>query len=54
MPIFPGGSVRVHSGNGQSNTINLDRGLSEPIWAAGVVALLRNPEGAVMASVTVP
>jgi len=54
VPIFPGGSVRLHSGNGQANTLNLYWALNEPAWSSGVVVRLRNPEGTVMASVTVP
>ena len=54
LPIFPGGSVRVHSGNGQANSINLYWGLSEPVWSSGGVARLRNPEGTVVVSVTLP
>ncbi|MBI3959128.1 MAG: LysM peptidoglycan-binding domain-containing protein [Chloroflexi bacterium] len=54
VPIFPGGSVRVHSGNGQANTINLYWGLAEPVWSPGATARLRNPEGTVVASVVVP
>ncbi len=54
LPIFPGGSVRVHSGNGESNSINLYWALSESVWSSGAVARLRNPEGTVVASVTVP
>lgn len=54
LPIFPGGSVRLHSGNGEANSINLYWGLSEPVWSSGSVARLRNPEGTLVASVTVP
>lgn len=54
VPIFPGGSVRVHSGNGQANSINLYWERSEPVWSSGAVARLRNPEGTVVASVTAP
>lgn len=54
LPIFPGGSVRLHSGNGEANSINLYWGLTEPVWSSGAVAQLRNPEGTVVASVAVP
>lgn len=54
VPIFPGGSVRLHSGNGQANTLNLYWALNEPAWSSGAVVRLRNPEGTVMASVTTP
>jgi len=54
VPIFPGGSIRVHSGNGQANSINLYWKLAEPVWSSGAVARLRNPEEAVVVSVTVP
>lgn len=54
LPIFPGGSVRLHSGNGETNSINLYWGLAEPVWSSGAIARLRNPEGTVVTSVTVP
>lgn len=54
LPIFPGGSVRVHSGNGEANSVNLYWALAEPVWASGAVARLRNPEGTLVTSVTVP
>lgn len=54
LPIFPGGSVRLHSGNGEANSINLYWGLAEPVWSSGAVAQLRNPEGTVVANLTVP
>ncbi|MFZ1752144.1 MAG: LysM peptidoglycan-binding domain-containing protein, partial [Caldilineaceae bacterium] len=54
LPIFPGGSVRVHSGNGEANSISLYWGQSEPVWSSGAVARLRNPEGTVVVSVTIP
>jgi LysM repeat protein len=54
LPIFPGGSLRLHSGNGEANSVNLYWGLAEPVWSSGAVARLRNPEGTVVTSVTVP
>ena len=54
LPIFPGGSVRLHSGNGEANSVNLYWGLTEPVWSSGAVARLRNPEGTVVTSVAVP
>lgn len=54
VPVFPGGSVRLHSGNGEANSINFYWSLAEPVWSSGAVARLRNPEGTVVASVTVP
>lgn len=54
LPIFPGGSVRLHSGNGEANSVNLYWALTEPVWSPGAIARLRNPEGTVVTSVTVP
>lgn len=54
LPIFPGGSVRVHSGNGEANSVALYWAQTAPVWSSGAVARLRNPEGTVVASVTVP
>lgn len=54
LPIFPGGSVRLHSGNGEANSVNLYWALAEPVWSSGTIARLRNPEGTLVTSVTVP
>jgi len=54
LPIFPGGSVRLHSGNGEANSVNFYWAQTEPVWSSGTIARLRNPEGTVVTSVTVP
>jgi len=53
VPIFPGGSVRLHSGNGEANSVNLYWELNESIWQSGTMARPRNPEGTGVVSATV-
>jgi hypothetical protein len=54
VPVFPGGSVRVHSRAGTDSTIDLFWGLTEPVWQSGVEARLINAQGNVVNSYTVP
>ena len=53
-PLFPGGSLRVHSRAGTDTTIDLYWGLTESIWRSGVTAQLRNAQGDVVATLRVP
>lgn len=54
LPLFPGGSVRLHSESGQDDSLNLYWGQSSPIWEPGAVARLFNSDGREVASYTVP
>ena len=54
VPLFPGGSVRVHSGSGTNTSIDFFWGLTEPLWQSGVTARLLNAEGAAVNTSTVP
>jgi LysM repeat protein len=53
-PLFPGGSVRVHTRSGESSSIDFYWGLSEPAWPSGATAQLINDQGTVVHSYTVP
>ena len=53
-PLFPGGSLRIHSAAGQDTTIDLYWGLGEAVWRSGVTAQLRNAQGEVVTSFSVP
>ena len=54
VPLFTGGSVRVHSAGGADTTIDLYWGLTEPAWQSGVEARLLSPQGDVVHTYTVP
>lgn len=53
-PLFPGGSLRIHSTAGIDSTIDLYWGLSEAVWRSGVSAQLRDGQGEVIATLRVP
>lgn len=54
VPIFPGGSIRLHSGAGEDTSIDLYWGLSEAVWQAGAEAQLVSSQGETVASYIVP
>lgn len=54
IPLFAGGSVRVHSRSGTDTTIDLYWGLTEPAWPSGVEARLIDAQGDVVDSYVVP
>jgi LysM repeat protein len=43
--VFPGGSVRLHSGSGADSTIDRYWAQSAPVWASGATAVLQNAQG---------
>ena len=53
-PLFPGGSVRVHSAAGSNTSVDLYWGLAEPVWQSGVNAQLVNNQGDVVGAYRVP
>jgi len=53
-PLFPGGSVRVHSAAGGSTSVDFYWGLAEPVWQSGVTAQLVNDQGDVVSAYRVP
>ncbi|HXF60013.1 MAG TPA: LysM peptidoglycan-binding domain-containing protein [Caldilineaceae bacterium] len=54
VPLFPGGSVRVHSGAGVDSTLDFYWNQTQPVWGSGAVARLLNPEGGVVSIYPVP
>ncbi len=53
-PLFPGGSVRVHTRAGTADSLNLYWGQGEPLWRSGDTVELVDPQGRVVAQTTVP
>lgn len=53
LPIFPGGSVRIHSKTGNDTSIDLHWGQSGSVWSAGSVARLVNVQGELVHTFTV-
>jgi LysM repeat protein len=52
--VFPGGSVRLHSGSGTDSTIDRYWAQSAPVWASGATAVLQNAQGEGVAEYVVP
>jgi LysM repeat protein len=53
-PLFPGGSVRVHSAAGANTSVDVYWGLTEPVWQSGVNAQLVNDQGNVVGVYRIP
>lgn len=53
-PLFPGGSVRVHTRSGDATSIDFYWGLNEAAWPPGTTAQLINDQGTLVHSYTVP
>jgi hypothetical protein len=54
VPLFPGGSVQLHSGAGVDTTLDVFWNQPEPVWQSGAVARLLNTQDAVVSIFTVP
>lgn len=54
VPLFPGGSVRLHTAAGTDTSIDLYWGLTEPAWQSGVEARLVTAQGDTVTSYVVP
>ena len=54
VPLFPGGSVRLHTAAGTDTSIDLYWGLTEPAWQSGVEARLVTAQGETVTSYVVP
>jgi LysM repeat protein len=54
LPLFPGGSVRIHTESGEDDSLNLYWDLSNPVWESGAAARLFNQDGREVVSYTVP
>ncbi len=52
--VFPGGNVRLYTGNGTNSTIARYWAQSAPVWSSGAVAVLVNAAGERVAELTVP
>jgi LysM repeat protein len=52
--LFQGGAVNVYTNTGTDTVLDLHWGLGEPVWESGETAILRDPEGNIRASFTVP
>ncbi len=54
VPLFPGGSVRVHTRAGDDTSIDLYWGQNQAQWESGAVAQLLNERGASVHTLTAP
>lgn len=52
--LFQGGAVNVYTKAGTNSVLALHWGLGEAVWESGETAILRDPEGNIRASFTVP
>jgi len=52
--VFPGGNVRLYSGNGTNSTIARYWAQTAPVWSSGAVVVLINAQGERVAELTVP
>jgi LysM repeat protein len=54
VPLFPGGSIRLHSGAGTDTSIDFFWGLTEAVWQPGAEARLVTAEGEPVTTYIVP
>jgi LysM repeat protein len=54
VPLFPGGSIRLHSGAGTDTSIDLYWGQSEAVWQAGAEVRLVSAAGDTLNTFLVP
>lgn len=54
VPLFPGGSIRIHTGGGTDTSIDLYWGMNEAAWQSGVEARLVTANGESVSSFVVP
>ena len=54
VPLFPGGSVGLHSAAGADTTVDLYWNQPSPVWQSGAVVRLLNAQENVVSSYTVP
>ena len=52
--LFQGGAVNIYTKSGTDTVLDLHWGLGETVWESGETAILRDPEGNIRASFTVP
>jgi LysM repeat protein len=54
VPLFPGGSVRVHSAGGADTSVDLYWNQGSAVWQSGTVAKIINAQGQTVGTYTVP
>jgi hypothetical protein len=54
LKLFPNGAVQVHTASGTDTVVDLYWGQLRPIWQAGELASLVDPNGAVRATYRIP
>jgi LysM repeat protein len=54
VPLFPGGSVRIHTRAGDDTSVDLYWGQAEAQWQSGAVAQLLDQRGTIIHTYTVP
>jgi LysM repeat protein len=54
VPLFPGGSVRVHSAGGADTSVDLYWNQGAAVWQSGTVAKIINAQGQTVGTYTVP
>ena len=54
VPLFPGGSIRLHSGAGSDTSIDLYWGMTEAVWQSGAEAQLVSATGDTITNYAVP
>lgn len=52
--LYKGGYVNIYTKSGTDSVIELFWGLNEPVWQSGETVVLRDPQGDVRATYTVP
>lgn len=52
--LYKGGAVNIHTRSGSNTVVDLYWGLAAPVWKSGSVITLRDPQGNVRATYTVP
>jgi len=54
LNLNPGGAVQLHTGTGDNTVIDLFWGLDAPVWQVGKTVTLRDDQGNVRSSFTIP
>ncbi len=54
LDLFPGGAVNVWTTNGVSTVVDLYWGLQSPVWERGETVTVRDKQGKIRASYTIP
>ncbi|HJS28730.1 MAG TPA: LysM peptidoglycan-binding domain-containing protein [Anaerolineales bacterium] len=54
LTLYRGGAVSIYTRAGADSVVELYWGLDSPVWTSGETAVLRDPEGKIQATFTVP